>query len=83
MDPRNPETRQPHPRAKSAQYRVVNHSEAGLFDSMTGATIWAIEHVKDWDWQIETVTGRGSSEKCAPINLGIEDELLQNMPSEC
>jgi hypothetical protein len=35
----------------------VNHQEAGVFDSMTGATIWALKNIHDWDWQIEPVAG--------------------------
>ncbi len=41
--------------ARRAQYRVVNHKEAGLFDSMTGATLWALKNLKDWNWQVEPV----------------------------
>ena len=47
------ETRVPQRPARRAIYRVVNHQEAGTFDSMTGATLWALKHVKDWDWRIE------------------------------
>jgi len=57
MKIRQTETRDTHPRAKRSRYRVVNHQEAGLFDSMTGATIWALKNVNDWDWQIEPVAG--------------------------
>jgi hypothetical protein len=51
------ETRITQARAKRSRYRVVNHQEAGLFDSMTGATLWALKNVRDWDWSIEPVAG--------------------------
>jgi hypothetical protein len=57
MKTRQTETRATHPRAKRSRYRVVNHQEAGVFDSMTGATIWALKNIHDWDWQIEPVAG--------------------------
>ena len=44
------------PRAKRSRYRIANHHEAGLFDSMTGATLWALKNLNDWDWRIEVVT---------------------------
>lgn len=83
MHPMNHEPRKPRRRAKRVRYRVVNHREAGLFDTMTAATLWALKNINNWDWWIEPVTLPGSPKKCAPINLGIEDEVLQNMPSEC
>jgi hypothetical protein len=43
--------------ASRTRYRVVNHQEAGLFDSMTVATLWALKHVKDWNWRVEPVPG--------------------------
>jgi hypothetical protein len=46
-----------YPRPKRSRYRVVNHQEAGMFDSMTGATLWALKNVNDWDWRIEPVAG--------------------------
>jgi hypothetical protein len=42
--------------AQRSRYVVVNHKEAGLFDSMTAATLWALKHLPDWDWQIEPVS---------------------------
>jgi hypothetical protein len=42
---------------KRSRYRIVNHREAGMFDSMTGATLWALKNLSGWDWQIETVSG--------------------------
>ena len=41
------------PRAGVKQYRIVNHKEAGMFDSMTGATLWALRNLEGWDWRIE------------------------------
>jgi len=41
--------------ARCSQYRVVNHQEAGLFESMTCATLWALKNVNDWNWKIEPV----------------------------
>lgn len=46
------------PFARGSQYRVVNHKEAGLFDSMTAATVWALKNLSDWDWRIEPVAWR-------------------------
>ena len=43
-------------RAKRSRYRIANHLEAGVFDSMTGATLWALRNLNDWDWRIEVVT---------------------------
>ena len=43
--------------ASRAVYRVVNHQEAGVFDSMTSATIWALKNLKGWDWTIEPAPG--------------------------
>ena len=43
--------------ARRTRYRVINHQEAGLFDSMTVATLWAIKNVSDWNWRIEPVSG--------------------------
>ncbi|HEX4086252.1 MAG TPA: hypothetical protein VHY22_15150 [Chthoniobacteraceae bacterium] len=40
---------------RRSQYRIVNHQEAGLFDSMTGATLWALKNLPDWNWRIEPV----------------------------
>ena len=37
------------------RYRIVNHQEAGVFDSMTGATLWALKNLRDWEWRIEPV----------------------------
>jgi len=51
------ENRLTQPGTKRTRYRVVDHQEAGLFDSMTGATLWALKHLKDWDWRIEPVAG--------------------------
>jgi hypothetical protein len=58
MQTRNTETRasQTRPRKRS-RYLVVHHQEAGLFDSMTGATLWALKNLNDWDWQVEPVAG--------------------------
>ena len=39
---------------------MVNHPEAGIFDTMTEATIWALKNVSDWDWWIEPVDGTAS-----------------------
>lgn len=50
-----PETPMTDPREKHLRYCIVNHDEAGLFDSMTGATIWALKNLKDWEWRIEPV----------------------------
>jgi hypothetical protein len=57
METRNSETRVTHPGPKRSLYRVVNHQEAGLFDSMTGATLWALKNVRGWDWRIEPSPG--------------------------
>ena len=57
MNQRTTETRVAQPRARRSLYRVVNHQEAGVFDSMTGATIWALKNVNDWDWTIEPTPG--------------------------
>ena len=57
MDARQTETRAAHPRYKRSRYRIVSHQEAGLFDSMTGATIWALKNLNDWDWQVGPVPG--------------------------
>ena len=46
-----------HPRPRRLVYRIVNHQEAGIFDSMTGANIWALNHVNDWDWTVEPAPG--------------------------
>lgn len=43
-------------RAKRSRYRVVNHKEAGLFDSMTIATLWALKNIDDWNWRVEPVS---------------------------
>jgi hypothetical protein len=55
MQKRHIKTRATPPLAKRSRYRVVNHQEAGLFDSMTGATVWALKNLNDWDWRIEPV----------------------------
>jgi hypothetical protein len=39
------------------RYRIVNHKEAGLFDSMTDATLWALKNLSGWNWRIEPVSG--------------------------
>jgi hypothetical protein len=57
MQARQTDTRVNHPSAKRTRYRVVNHQEAGVFDSMTGANIWALKNIRDWDWQVEPVAG--------------------------
>jgi hypothetical protein len=57
MHARQTETRATCPRAKRTRYRIVNHQEAGVFDSMTGANIWALKNITAWDWQIEPVAG--------------------------
>jgi hypothetical protein len=57
MQASHSETRTTHPHAKRSRYRVVGHQEAGLFDSMTGATLWALKHLNNWDWRIEPVAG--------------------------
>jgi len=41
---------------RRSQYRIINHQEAGLFDSMTGATLWALKNLDDWNWRIEPVS---------------------------
>jgi len=56
---RHTKTRKVHASAKRTHYRISNHLEAGLFDSMTGATIWALKNLNNWDWQIEPVAGPG------------------------
>jgi hypothetical protein len=43
--------------ALRTRYQIVNHQEAGLFDSMTVATIWALKNVQGWNWRIEPVAG--------------------------
>jgi hypothetical protein len=48
---------------KGAGYRVANHQEAGHFNTMTEATIWALKNLNDWDWWIE------------PINLCFNHEI--------
>jgi len=40
-----------------SRYRIVNHREAGVFDTMTGATLWALKNLRGWDWQIEVIAG--------------------------
>jgi hypothetical protein len=57
MQTKQTENRLAHPRAKRSRYRVVNHQEAGIFDSMTGATLWALKNLHGWDWKIEPVAG--------------------------
>jgi hypothetical protein len=58
MQTKHTETRASQARpTKRSRYRVVHHQEAGLFESMTGATLWALKNLKDWDWQIEPVAG--------------------------
>jgi hypothetical protein len=42
--------------SRRTRYHVINHQEAGLFDSMTIATLWALKNVNDWDWRIEPVS---------------------------
>jgi hypothetical protein len=54
--PLNPENKTDS-HARRSRYRIANHHEAGLFDTMTGATLWALKNLKDWDWRIETVPG--------------------------
>jgi len=44
-------------RGRRSHYKIVNHQEAGVFDSMTGATLWALRNLNDWDWRIEPVPG--------------------------
>jgi len=43
--------------ASHTRYQIINHQEAGLFDSMTVATLWALKNVRDWNWRIEPVAG--------------------------
>jgi hypothetical protein len=45
-------------RARRLLYRIVNHPEAGIFDSMTGATIWALNNFQDLDWTVGPATGK-------------------------
>jgi len=42
-------------RAKRLRYRIADHQEAGLFDSMTGAMLWALKNLDGWNWRIEPV----------------------------
>ncbi len=56
MQPKYIENWVAHPRSRHSRYRIVNHHEAGLFDSMTGATLWALKNLRDWDWRIEPVS---------------------------
>jgi hypothetical protein len=44
-------------RGRRSHYRIANHHEAGIFDSMTGATVWALKNLHDLDWRIEPVSG--------------------------
>ncbi|MGA3171643.1 MAG: hypothetical protein ABSE62_11600 [Chthoniobacteraceae bacterium] len=44
-------------RGRRSHYRIVNHREAGVFDSMTGATLWALRNLDNWDWRIEPISG--------------------------
>ena len=46
------------PHQGPSRYRIVEHKEAGVFDSLTGATLWALKNLKDWNWRIEPVPGR-------------------------
>ena len=58
MQQKQADSRVAHSRAaKRSRYRIVNHQEAGLFDSMTGATLWALKNLHDWEWQIEPAAG--------------------------
>jgi hypothetical protein len=61
MHTKRAKTANPPSAARRTQYRIVNHQEAGLFDTMTGATIWAIKNVSDWNWRIEPVASSGSN----------------------
>jgi hypothetical protein len=44
-----------HRAGQRTRYRIVDHREAGLFESMTGAMIWAIRNLRDSNWRIEPV----------------------------
>ncbi len=57
MQMKRTEYRLAYPPAKRSRYRVVKHREAGVFDSMTGATLWALKNLHGWDWKIEPVAG--------------------------
>jgi len=50
-------------RAARSRYRIVNHQEAGVFDSMTGAMLWALKNLDGWNWQIEPVTSAQADRK--------------------
>ena len=60
-----------------SMYRVTNHAEAGVFDSMTGATLWALRNLRGREWEIEPVVGG-----TRPINLGTKEKTRQISPSE-
>jgi hypothetical protein len=45
------------PRARRTRYRIANHGEAGVFETMTDATLWALRNLEDWEWRIEAVAG--------------------------
>ncbi len=57
MPTNHAENRAAQVRPKRSRYRIINHQEAGVFESMTGATLWALKNLNDWDWRIEPVAG--------------------------
>ncbi len=40
-------------RAPRLRYRIPTHEEAGSFESMTSAIVWALKNVSGWDWHVE------------------------------
>lgn len=58
MQQKTTQTRIAQPRVRRLLYRIVNHPEAGVFDSMTGANIWALQNFHDWDWAVEPMPGK-------------------------
>ena len=58
MQHKTTETRIAQPRARRLLYRVVNHPEAGMFDSMTALTGWALRNMNDLDWTVIPACGK-------------------------
>jgi hypothetical protein len=48
--------------AAKTRYRISNHPDAGAFDSMTDATLWALQNLNNSNWKIEPVLDRGVPE---------------------
>jgi hypothetical protein len=47
------DNRPTYPITTRTHYRVVNHDDAGPFESMTGATLWALKNLDNLHWRIE------------------------------